>query len=118
MTILAAFDPQTLDRAPIRFAVAAAKFADVPLVLASIRASVAPAPSAQEDVIGEELERLRADIAYDHGIDVRTRTVRALPPVGVTRALQNVVDEEHASLVVVRPARLSSSLAVTTRRIS
>jgi nucleotide-binding universal stress UspA family protein len=101
MTILAAFDPQTLDRAPIRFAVAAAKFADVPLVLASIRASVAPAPSAQEDVIGEELERLRADIAYDHGIDVRTRTVRALPPVGVTRALQNVVDEEHASLVVV-----------------
>jgi hypothetical protein len=62
MTILAAFDPQTLDRAPVRFAVAAAKFADVPLVLASVRASVAPAPSAQEDVIGEELERLRADI--------------------------------------------------------
>jgi nucleotide-binding universal stress UspA family protein len=101
MTILAAFDPQTLDRAPVRFAVAAAKFANVPLVLASIRASVAPAPSAQEDVIGEELERLRADITYDHGIDVRTRTVKALPPVGVTRALQNVVDEEHASLVVV-----------------
>jgi nucleotide-binding universal stress UspA family protein len=101
MTILAAFDPQTLDRAPVRFAVAAAKFADVPLVLASVRASVAPAPSAQEDVIGEELERLRADITYDHGIEVRTRTVKALPPVGVTRALQNVVDEENASLVVV-----------------
>jgi nucleotide-binding universal stress UspA family protein len=101
MTILAAFDPQTLDRAPVRFAVAAAKFADVPLVLASVRASVAPAPSAQDDVIGEELERLRADITYDHGIEVRTRTVKALPPVGVTRALQKVVDEEHASLVVV-----------------
>jgi nucleotide-binding universal stress UspA family protein len=101
MTILAAFDPQTLDRAPVRFAVAAAEFADVPLVLASVRASVAPAPSAQDDVIGEELERLRADITYDHGIEVRTRTVKALPPVGVTRALQNVADEEHASLVVV-----------------
>jgi nucleotide-binding universal stress UspA family protein len=101
MTVLAAFDPQTLDRAPVRFAVAAAKFADVPLVLASVRASVAPAPSAQDDVIGEELERLRADITYDHGIEVRTRTVKALPPVGVTRARQNVVDEEHASFVVV-----------------
>jgi nucleotide-binding universal stress UspA family protein len=101
MTVLAAFDPQTLDRAPVRFAVAAARFADVPLVIASVRASVAPAPSAQDDVIGEELERLRADITYDHGIEVRTRTVKALPPVGVTRALQNVIHEEHASLVVV-----------------
>jgi nucleotide-binding universal stress UspA family protein len=105
MTILAAFDPQTLDRAPVRFAVAVAKFADVPLVLASVRASVAPAPSAQDDVIGEELERLRADITHDHGIEVRTRTVKALPPAGVTRALQNVVDEEHASLVVVGSSR-------------
>ena len=105
MTVLAAFDPQTLDRAPVRFAAAAAKFADVPLVLASVRASVAPAPSAQDDVIGEELERLRADITYDHGIEVRTRIVKALPPVGVTRALQNLVDEEHASLVVVGSSR-------------
>jgi nucleotide-binding universal stress UspA family protein len=101
MTVLAAFDPQTLDRAPVRFAVAAAKFADVPLIIASVRASVAPAPSAQDDVIGEELERLRAAITHDHGIEVRTRTVTALPPVGVTRGLQNVIDEEHASLVVV-----------------
>jgi nucleotide-binding universal stress UspA family protein len=101
MTVLAAFDPQTLDRSPVHFAVAAAKFADVPLVLASVRASVAPAPSAQEDVVGEELEHLRADITHDHGVEVRTRTVKALPPVGVARALQNVVDEERASLVVV-----------------
>jgi nucleotide-binding universal stress UspA family protein len=101
MTILAAYDPQTLDRAPVRFAAAAARFADVPLVIASVRATVAPAPSAQHDVIGEELERLRADIARDHGIEVRTRTVNALPPVGVTRGLKSVIDEEHASLVVV-----------------
>jgi nucleotide-binding universal stress UspA family protein len=101
MTVLAAFDPQTLDRAPVRFAAAAARFAHVPLVIASVRASVAPAPSAQEDVIGEELERLRAAVSGDHGIEVRTRAVKALPPVGVTRGLQNVIDEEHASLVVV-----------------
>ncbi|HMI70093.1 MAG TPA: universal stress protein, partial [Solirubrobacteraceae bacterium] len=101
MTVLAAFDPQTLDRAPVRFAAAAARLAHVPLVIASVRASVAPAPSAQEDVIGEELERLRTAITCDHGIEVRTRTVKALPPVGVTRGLQSVIDEEHASLVVV-----------------
>jgi nucleotide-binding universal stress UspA family protein len=105
MTVLAAFDPQTLDRAPVRFAAAAARFARVPLVLASVRASVAPAPSAQEDAIGEELELLRAEITHDHGIEVRTRTVKALPPVGVTRALQHVADEEHASLVVVGSSR-------------
>ena len=40
MTILAAYDPQTLDRAPVRFAAAAARSADVPLVIASIRAGV------------------------------------------------------------------------------
>jgi nucleotide-binding universal stress UspA family protein len=101
MTILAAYDPQTLDRAPVRFAAAAARFADVPMVIASIRAGVAPAPSARVDLLGEDLERLSADLTHDHGIEVRTRVVKALPPMGVTRGLQNVIDEEHASLVVV-----------------
>jgi nucleotide-binding universal stress UspA family protein len=105
MTVLAAFDPQTLDRAPVRFAAAAARFADVPLVIASVRASVAPAPSARDDVTGEELERLRAEITYDQDIEVRTRTVKALPPMGVTRGLQNMINEEHASLVVVGSSR-------------
>ena len=100
MTVLAAYDPQTLDSAPVHFAAAAARFADVPLVIASIRADVAPAPSARVDVLAEELDRLcaisrattqRGARAYRQGI----------PPAGVTRALQNVIDEERASLVVV-----------------
>ena len=97
MTVLAAYDPQTLDRAPVRFAAAAARSADVPLVIASIRAGVAPAPSARVDLLGEELERLSADLTHDYGIEVRTRVVKALPPMGVTRGLRNVIDEEHAS---------------------
>ena len=101
MTVLAAYDPQTLDRAPVRFAAAAARFADVPLVIASVRASSLRAASARVDLVGEELERLRADLTHDYGIDVRTRVVRALPPMGVARALQSVIDEEHASLAVV-----------------
>jgi nucleotide-binding universal stress UspA family protein len=101
MTVLAAYDPQTLDRAPVRFAAAAARSADVPLVIASIRAGVAPAPSARVDLLGEELERLSADLMDDYGIEVRTRVVKVLPPMGVTRGLRNVIEEEHASLVVV-----------------
>jgi nucleotide-binding universal stress UspA family protein len=101
MTILVAFDPQTFDRAPVRFAAAAARFADVPLVIASIRTDVAPAPSARVDLVGEELGRLRADLTREHGNDVRTRVGRVLPPAGVARALQHVIVEEHASLVVV-----------------
>jgi nucleotide-binding universal stress UspA family protein len=101
MTVLAAYDPQTLDSAPVHFAAAAARLADVPLVIASIRAGGAPAPSAPVDLLGEELDRLRADLTRDHRIEVRARIVKALPPSSVTRALQNVIDEEHASLVVV-----------------
>jgi nucleotide-binding universal stress UspA family protein len=101
MTVLAAYDPQTLDSAPVRFAAAAARLANVPLVIASIRAGGAPAPSAPVDLLGEELDRLRADLTRDHHIEVRTRIVKALPPSSVTRALQSVIDEEDASLVVV-----------------
>ena len=77
MTVLAAYDPQSLDRAPVRFAAAAARFADVPLVIASVRASITPAARARDDLVGEELERLRADLTHDQGIDIRTRTVNA-----------------------------------------
>ena len=101
MTVLAAFDPQTLDRAPVRFAAAVARFADVPLLIASIRTDVAPAPSARDDRLRDELERLRADLTRDNGVEVRTRVVKALPPARVARSLQAVIDEERASLVVV-----------------
>jgi nucleotide-binding universal stress UspA family protein len=101
MTVLAAYDPETLDSAPVHFAAATARLAEVPLVIASIRADVAPSPSARHDLLGSELARLRADLGRDDRVDVRTRIVRAVPPAGVTRALRSVIDEEHASLVVV-----------------
>lgn len=101
MTVLAAYDPQSLDRAPVRFAAAAARFADVPLVIASVRASITPAAAARDDLVGEELERLRTDLTHDDGIAIRTRNVNAPTPAGVARALQRVIDEEHARLAVV-----------------
>jgi nucleotide-binding universal stress UspA family protein len=101
MTVLAAYDPQTLDRAPVRFAAAAARFANVPLVIASVRAGLTPERCVSDGLVGEGLEPLRTDLETDYGIDVRTRVVRASTPMGVARALQRVIDAEHASLAVV-----------------
>jgi nucleotide-binding universal stress UspA family protein len=101
MTILAAYDPQTLDRAPIRFALAAAQFANVPLVVASVRAGITPAACALDDLLDDELARVRSDLARDRAIDVRTRVVEASTPAGVAGGLQSVIDQEQAELVVV-----------------
>lgn len=101
MTVLAAYDPQTLDRAPVRFAAAAARFANVPLVIASVRSGLTPERCVSDGLVGEGLEPLRADLESDYGIDVRTRVVRASTPMGVARALQRVIDAEHAGLAVV-----------------
>ena len=101
MTVLAAYDPQTLDRAPIRFAVAAARFANVPLVVASVRAGITPAACALRRPARRRAGALRSDLARDRGIDVRTRVVQASTPAGVARGLQRVIDQEHAELVVV-----------------
>ena len=98
MTILAAYDPQTLDRAPIRFAVAAARFANVPLVVASVRAGITPAACALDDLLDDELARVRSDLARDRAIDVRTRVVEASTPAGVAGGLQSVIDQEQAEL--------------------
>lgn len=97
MTVLVAYDPQTLDRAPVRFAAAAAGHARVSLVIASVRVRTSPTACTLEN----ELESLRADLVHDHGIDVTTRTVEASSPAGVARGLQRAIDEEHAGLAVV-----------------
>jgi nucleotide-binding universal stress UspA family protein len=101
MTVLAAYDPQTLDRAPVRFAAAAAQFANVPLVVASVRAGLTPERCVSDGLVGEGLGPLRADLESDYGIDVHTRVVRASTPMGVAHALQRVIDAEHAGLAVV-----------------
>src|SRR5689334_20486647 len=105
MTVLVGYDPQTLDRAPVRFAAAAAVFADVPLVVASVRAGLHQAARAGDDAVGEELEHLRAELARDHPIEVRTRIVEATTPARAARALQRVIDQERAGLVVVGSTR-------------
>ena len=102
MTILAAYDPQTLDRAPIRFAVAAARFANVPLVVASVRAGITPAACALDDLLDDELARVRSDLARDRAIDVRTRVVGGLDAGGRGgRTAERDRRRSRPSLVVV-----------------
>lgn len=105
MTALAAYDPETLDRAPVRFAAAAARWADVPLVIISVRASMAQAPRVLDALLEEELEGLRSALVHEHGIAVRTCIVAAPSPAGAARGLQSVIAEEGAGLVVVGSSR-------------
>ena len=64
MTVLAAYDPQTLDSAPVHLAAAAARLADVPLVIASIRTDsirhVSPAHRIWPDVPFSENDAAKA----------------------------------------------------------
>jgi nucleotide-binding universal stress UspA family protein len=104
MTVLVGYNPQTLDRAPVRFAAAAARFADVPLVVASVLAGITQAARARDD-LGEERECLRVELTNDRDIDVRPRVVQSSTPAGVARGLQRAIEEEHASLAVIGSSR-------------
>jgi nucleotide-binding universal stress UspA family protein len=80
MTVLAAYEPNATDRAPIRFAAAAARFAATPLVVASVHAP----RSTRADADAGEL---------------------APPSAELRRGLQQTATEEHADLVVVGASR-------------
>ena len=89
MTILAAYEPNAADRAPVRFAAAAARFAATPLVVASVHEPGELAPPLPEII-------QRGDPQA-----VRTRAVLGSTAAEITRGLQRIAEQEHADLVVV-----------------
>ena len=102
MTILAAYEPNAGDRAPVRFAAAAARFATAPLVVASVHAP----PRAGADAEPDELAPLPSETTPRGDLQgVRTRAVLGSTPADVTRGLQRIADEEDADLVVVGASR-------------
>jgi nucleotide-binding universal stress UspA family protein len=110
MTILVAYEPNATDRAPIRFAAAAARFAATPLVVASVHAP----PRTGADVETGELAPLRTELAQPGDLkDVRTRAVLGSTAAEVTRGLQRIAAEEHADLVVVGASRRGAIGRVT-----
>jgi nucleotide-binding universal stress UspA family protein len=102
MTILAAHEPNANDRAPIRFAAAAARFAAAPLVVASVHA---PARTSADAEAGA-LAPLRTELTHRGDLkDVRTRAVLGSTAAEIARGLQQIATEEHADLVVVGTSR-------------
>jgi nucleotide-binding universal stress UspA family protein len=105
MTILAAYERNAMDRAPIRFVAAAGRFAAAPLVVASVQ----PPPRTSAEAETGELAPPRIELAHRGDLkDVRTRAVLGSTAAEVTRGLQQIAAEEHADLVVVGASRRSA----------
>ena len=103
--IIVGYDPQTSDRAPVRFAVAAARFSGAPLVVASVCAGAAArrrsdAARMEEDLapdasgaLGEVAGELEAEgIAVDYA---------ELENTSAARALHEAAEADDAGLLVV-----------------
>ena len=103
--IIVGYDPQTFDRAPVNFAVAAARFTGAPLVIASVCAD-----SAVRD--GSAAGRLDEDLAadasgaldeVDRELDAEDIAVefRQIDNMSAARGLHEAAEAQDAGLLVV-----------------
>jgi nucleotide-binding universal stress UspA family protein len=106
--VVAGFCPSSADRAPVDFAVTAARFSDAPLVIVAVQAghSIVDRLTGGEfgagaDDDGEAVERLRADLA-SRGVDATIRSVEHSSPA---RGIAHAVQELQARLVVLGSTR-------------
>ena len=99
--ILVGYDPRTLDRAPVQFGVAAARFTGAPLIVTSVCASTPlPAAYSHEELVPhatEALERLRRELDVE-GIQVEYREVHS---TSAPRGLHEAAERLGAGLLVV-----------------
>jgi nucleotide-binding universal stress UspA family protein len=99
--ILVGYDAQTLDRAPVHFGVAAARFTGAPLVVTSVCASTPfPAAYSHEELAShatEALDRLRSELDVE-GIQAEYREVHS---TSAPRGLHEAAEREGAGLLVV-----------------
>ena len=94
--ILVGYDPRSGDRAPVRFAVAAARFTGAPLIVASV---CAPKHAVGH---GEELEPHATQALDELTADLDTaHEVRELRGTSAPRALHEAAEAEDAGLLVV-----------------
>lgn len=97
--IIAAYEPFSDDRAPVKLALAAAELTGAPVIAATVYpgpmtdAWVAPMPGDDgEGIVDEALQRLRDDL----GVETRLLTEASVP-----RALHDLARELEAGLIVV-----------------
>jgi nucleotide-binding universal stress UspA family protein len=105
--ILVGYDPQTRDRAPVEFGVAAARFTRAPLIIASVHDAagdpLTAGHSGEEllEDIAETLEELRGEL-HAQGVAVDSRE---LASTSAARALHEAAEAEDAGLLVVGSTR-------------
>jgi nucleotide-binding universal stress UspA family protein len=105
--ILVGYDPQTRDRAPVEFGIAAARFTQAPLVIASVHDAahdpLTAAHSGEElvDDVTETLEQVRGEL-HAQGVQVDSRE---LASTSAARALHEAAEAEDAGLLVVGSTR-------------
>src|SRR5215210_225427 len=104
--IIVGYDPTTSDRAPVNFAVAAARFTGAPLIVASASAAGhRPEAGHQDEELvadaSDALDRAREDLEPE-GIGVECRE---LPNTSAARALHELSETEDAGLLVVGSTR-------------
>jgi nucleotide-binding universal stress UspA family protein len=107
--ILVGFDPDSADRAPVHFAIAAARVTGAPLVVGAVHAD----PSAVGQLVhghvegellndaDQPLDHIRRELA-DEGVEAECR---ALPGWSTSRALHEEAERLGAGLLVVGSAR-------------
>jgi nucleotide-binding universal stress UspA family protein len=102
--IIVGYDPQTSDRAPVNFAVAAARFTGAPLVIASVSAGGAGRDGSDEDLVPEAsgaLKEVERELEAE-GISVE---YRELGNKSAARALHEAAESDDAGLLVVGSTR-------------
>ncbi len=105
--IVVGYDPETSDRAPVNFGVAAARFTGAPLIIASASAAASDRPAAgqhDEELVvdaSDALDAARRDLEPE-GIAV---VCRELPATSAAHALHELSETEDAGLLVVGSTR-------------
>jgi nucleotide-binding universal stress UspA family protein len=106
--ILVGFDPDRADRAPVHFAIAAARFTGAPLVVGAVHADAAAISEVAHGHVdgdllldpAEPLDHLRRELA-GQGTKVE---IRAIAASSTARALHETAEQIGAGLVVVGSA--------------
>jgi nucleotide-binding universal stress UspA family protein len=105
--IVVGYDPETSDRAPVNFGVAAARFTGAPLIIASASAAAGDRPAAgqhDEELVvdaSDALDAARRELEPE-GIAV---DCRELATTSAARALHELSETEDAGLLVVGSTR-------------
>jgi len=103
--IIVGYDPDTSDRAPVNFGVAAARFTGAPLIIASVCAGATAHVRTNAGRLEEDLAAAASEALEEVTRELETRGItaesRELVNTSAARALHEVGEAEDAGLLVV-----------------